>query len=60
MHVTRIDESQIQITLTNAERAIISNCMNYLCRGKVPRDFHALIGVDVEEAVELLEQLVAV
>jgi hypothetical protein len=60
MFVTRVDENKIQLTLTNDERSVIANCMNYLCRGKVPRDFHALIGVDVEEAIKLLEQLVSV
>jgi hypothetical protein len=60
MQVIRIDEGHIQITLTDTERYVISNCMAYLCHGETPHGFHALIGVDVEEAAALLGQLLSI
>ena len=60
MTVEKIDDGRICILLTEAERNIISNCMNYMCRGRPPKDFHALVGARIEEADKLLELLVSV
>lgn len=60
MKTEKLDDGIILVSMSVEERNIISNCMNYICQGRVPKDFHALVGADVDEAIELLHSLLSV
>jgi len=60
MKIEKTGTDEFVVTMTDEERSIIMNCVNYLCHGARPKAFHALIGVDWEEADELLSILASV
>jgi hypothetical protein len=60
MKIEKRADATFVISMTLLEKNVISNCMNYMCRARVPRDFHALVGVEVSEAIELLNSLLSV
>lgn len=54
MKIEKVGADQFVVTMTDEERSVIINCVNYLCHGARPKAFHSLIGVEWEEADELL------
>jgi len=60
MKIEKTGPDAFVVTMTSEEKSIIINCVNYLCHGARPKAFHALIGVDWEEAAELLPILASI